>query len=125
MEKKYYVCKHCGNIVEKVKDSGVSVVCCGEKMSELVPGTVEASREKHIPDFKINGNVVEVNVGSIDHPMVPEHYIEWVSIVTKEGEQRKQLLPGQAPNVKFVLSDNDELKAVYAYCNLHGLWMAK
>ena len=125
MEKKYYVCKHCGNIIEKVKDSGVSVVCCGEKMSELVPGTVEASREKHIPDFKINGNVVEVNVGSIDHPMVPEHYIEWVSIVTKEGEQRKQLLPGQAPNVKFVLSDNDELKAVYAYCNLHGLWMAK
>ena len=125
MEKKYYVCKHCGNIVEKVKDSGVSVVCCGEKMSELVPGTVEASREKHIPDFKVNGNVVEVNVGSIDHPMVPEHYIEWVSIVTKEGEQRKQLLPGQAPNVKFVLSDNDELKAVYAYCNLHGLWMAK
>ena len=125
MEKKYYVCKHCGNIVEKVKDSGVSVVCCGEKMSELVPGTVEVSREKHIPDFKINGNVVEVNVGSIDHPMVPEHYIEWVSIVTKEGEQRKQLLPGQAPSVKFVLSDNDELKAVYAYCNLHGLWMAK
>ena len=125
MEKKYYVCKHCGNIVEKVKDSGVSVVCCGEKMSELVPGTVEASREKHIPDFKVNGNVVEVNVGSIDHPMVPEHYIEWVSIVTKEGEQRKQLLPGQLPNVKFVLSDNDELKAVYAYCNLHGLWMAK
>ena len=125
MEKKYYVCKHCGNIVEKVKDSGVSVVCCGEKMSELVPGTVEASREKHIPDFKVNGNVVEVNVGSIDHPMVPEHYIEWVSIVTKEGEQRKQLLPGQSPNVKFVLSENDELKAVYAYCNLHGLWMAK
>ena len=67
MEKKYYVCKHCGNIVEKVKDSGVSVVCCGEKMSELVPGTVEASREKHIPDFKVNGHVVEVNVGSIDH----------------------------------------------------------
>ena len=125
MEKKYYVCKHCGNIVEKVKDSGVSVVCCGEKMSELVPGTVEASREKHIPDFKVNGNVVEVNVGSIDHPMVPEHYIEWVSIVTKEGEQRKQLLPGNAPNVKFVLSENDELIAVYAYCNLHGLWMAK
>lgn len=125
MEKKYYVCKHCGNIIEKVKDSGVSVVCCGEKMSELVPGTVEASREKHIPEFKVSGNVVEVNVGSIDHPMIPEHYIEWVSIITKEGEQRKQLLPGNAPNVKFVLSDGDELVQVFAYCNLHGLWMAK
>ncbi len=125
MEQKYFICEHCGNIIEMVKDQGVKVMCCGQKMTELVPGTVEASREKHIPDFKVEDNQVLVNVGSIDHPMIPEHYIEWVSIVTKEGIQRKHLLPGNAPNVKFTLNNDDELIAVYAYCNLHGLWVAK
>ena len=71
----------------------------------------------------INDNKVLVNVGSIDHPMVPEHYIEWVSIQTKFGNQRKQLLPNQEPKVCFSLCEGDEVEAVYAYCNLHGLWV--
>lgn len=122
MNQKYLRCQHCGNIVSVVKESGVSIICCGEKMKEIIPGTVEASREKHIPEYKLEGNKVIVNVGSIDHPMIPEHFIEWVSIQTKQGSQMKELTPGQKPEVCFTLCENDEVIAVYAYCNLHGLW---
>ena len=125
MNQKFLICKHCGTIVAAVKESGVPVVCCGEKMSLIVPGEVEASREKHIPEFKVEGNKVYVTVGSVEHPMAPEHYIEWVSIQTKQGNQRKQLQPGQEPKVCFSLCEGDEVEAVYAYCNLHGLWVAK
>ena len=81
--------------------------------------------EKHIPEYKVEGNKVVVNVGSIDHPMVPEHFIEWVSIQTKQGNQRKQLVPGQKPEVCFSICEGDEVEAVYAYCNLHSLWKAE
>ena len=100
-------------------------MCCGQKMKQIEPGVVEASREKHIPVFEVKGNVVEVNVGSIDHPMIPEHYIEWVSLQTKAGTQLKRLEPNQAPKVCFALCDGDEVEAVYAYCNLHGLWVKR
>lgn len=123
MEQKFLKCKHCGNIVAVVKDAGVPIMCCGQKMNQIIPGTVEASKEKHIPVYEIQGNKVIVNIGSIDHPMLPEHYIEWVSIQTKLGNQRKQLLPNQEPKVCFLICDGDEVEAVYAYCNLHGLWM--
>lgn len=123
MEQKFLICEHCGNIVSVVNESGVPMMCCGQKMKQIEPGVVEASREKHIPVFEVKGNVVEVNVGSIDHPMIPEHYIEWVSLQTKAGTQLKRLEPNQAPKVCFALCDGDEVEAVYAYCNLHGLWM--
>ena len=125
MNQKFLICKHCGNIVAAVKESGVPIVCCGEKMSEIIPGEVEASREKHIPEFKVEGNKVYVTVGSVEHPMIPEHYIEWVCIQTKQGSQMKQLQPGQAPKVCFSICECDEVEAVYAYCNLHSLWVAK
>ena len=125
MDQKFLICEHCGNIVAAVKESGVPVMCCGQKMKEIIPGTVEASREKHIPEFVVEGNKVLVTVGSVEHPMVPEHYIEWVSIQTKQGNQRKQLKPGDAPKVCFSLCEGDSFEAVYAYCNLHGLWVAK
>jgi len=118
---KFYICAHCGNLVEMVHDAGVKPFCCGQKMNELVPNTVEASGEKHIPAVKVEGNIVEVNVGSVDHPMVDVHWIEWVQLVTDQGSQRKYLNPGEAPNVKFLLGDEKAI-AVYAYCNLHGLW---
>ena len=121
---KFYVCPHCGNIVEMVHDAGVNPVCCGQKMKELIPGSVDASGEKHVPAVKVDGNVVEVNVGSVDHPMVDVHWIEWVELVSDKGIQRKYLNPGEAPNVKFILGDEKPL-AVYAYCNLHGLWKAE
>ena len=125
MEQKFYICEHCGKIVALVKESGVPVMCCGSKMKEIIPGTVEASKEKHIPVYEVEGNVVKVTVGSVLHPMAVEHYIEWVSIQTKQGNQRKALKPGEDPAVCFALCEGDELEAVYAYCNLHGLWKAE
>lgn len=107
-----------------VKDSGVPVMCCGQKMKEIIPGTTDAAVEKHLPVYRVEGGLVKVQVGSVEHPMLPEHYIEWVSLQTRQGNQRKALRPGQGPEVCFALCEGDEVQAVYAYCNLHGLWRA-
>lgn len=122
MEQRFFICEHCGNIIAVVKDAGVPVVCCGQKMTEIVPGTTDAAVEKHLPVIKQEGNIITVEVGSIEHPMLEEHYIEWISIQTKQGNQRKILAPGQKPVAEFAVTDGDELEAAYAYCNLHGLW---
>lgn len=124
MKQKFFICEHCGNIVAMVKDTGVPVMCCGQKMTEIIPGTTDAAVEKHIPVYQVEDGLVKVRVGSVDHPMQPEHYIEWVSLQTKQGNQRKALHPGQAPAVCFALAEGDEVEAVYAYCNLHSLWKA-
>ena len=124
MEQKFYICEHCKKIVAVVKESGVPVMCCGQKMNELIPGTTDASVEKHVPVYTVENNIVKVDVGSVEHPMVPEHYIEWVSLQTKYGNQRKALKPGDKPTVCFALCEGDEVEAVYAYCNLHSLWKA-
>ena len=122
MSVKFYRCRHCGNVIQKVVDSKVPVVCCGEKMEELVPGTVDASLEKHVPFVtRIDENTLRIQVGSVEHPMLPEHHIEWILLETKKGFQIKYLEPGDAPEAKFILSD-DEAVAAYEYCNLHGLW---
>ena len=89
MEMKFYRCSHCGQIIAIVKETGVPVICCGEPMTEVIPGTTDASLEKHVPVFTVEKNKVHVSVGSVEHPMVPEHYIEWVAIQTKLGNQRK------------------------------------
>ncbi|MBO5226510.1 MAG: desulfoferrodoxin [Ruminococcus sp.] len=122
MEQKFYICEHCGKIVALVKESGVPVMCCGQKMKEIIPGTTDASVEKHVPVYRIENNIVKVKVGEAEHPMLPEHYIEWISIQTKEGNQRKALKPGIPPEICFALCDGDEVEAVYAYCNIHSLW---
>lgn len=122
MDQKFFQCEVCGKMVAVVKDTRVPLMCCGRKMNELIPGTVEASAEKHIPVWSVEGNVVTVTVGSVIHPMVEEHYIEWISLQTKQGNQRKVLAPGQAPTACFALCEGDEVVAAYAYCNLHGLW---
>ena len=124
MEQKFYICAHCGNIITKIKDAKVPVVCCGEKMKEIVPGEVDASREKHVPAYTVDGGKVCVTVGAVEHPMISEHYIEWVLLQTKEGIQYKYLKPGDAPKACFMISDGDEVEAVFAYCNLHSLWKA-
>ncbi len=124
MEQKFYICEHCGNIIAMVKNKGVPVMCCGQKMKEIVPNTTDAAQEKHVPVFKIEGNKVLVDVGSVAHPMIDAHYIEWVSIQTNFGNQRKALNPNDAPHVEFALLDGEKIEAVYAYCNLHGLWKA-
>ena len=121
MQTRFYICRHCGNVIEKVHDAGVPVVCCGEKMEALVPNTVEASEEKHLPVVTVQDGEVHVNVGSADHPMVDGHYIQWIVLETENGSQRRVLKPGDPPGVTFALG-NEKAVAVYAYCNLHGLW---
>ena len=119
---KFYICEHCGNFIAMVRDKGVPVMCCGQKMTEIIPGTTEASVEKHIPVYEVKDNKVVVTVGSAIHPMIEEHYIQWISLQTKKGNQRKELKPGQEPKACFALCEGDEVVAVYAYCNLHSLW---
>jgi superoxide reductase len=121
-EKKFFVCKHCGNLVGMIRNAGVPIVCCGEPMNELVANTVEASVEKHIPVVKIDGNKVNAKVGSVEHPMVEEHYIEWLYLQTDKGGHRKNLAPGETPEVSFAITEDEKPVAVFAYCNLHGLW---
>ena len=121
-EVEFYRCNHCGNIVEKIIDSKVPVVCCGEKMTELVPNTSDGAGEKHVPVVEINGNKVVVKVGEVDHPMIPAHYIQWVYVVTTEKVMRKDLTSDNAPRAEFVLDENEKVVEVYEYCNLHGLW---
>lgn len=119
---KFYICNHCGNIISYVKDAGVPVMCCGEKMQELIPNTTDAATEKHVPVVAIEGQKVTVTIGDVEHPMLPEHYIQWIALQTKQGIQRKELKPGEKPQVSFMICEDDQVVAAYEYCNLHGLW---
>ena len=123
-ELNFYICEHCGNIVVKVDDKKVPLVCCGQKMTRLEPGVVEASHEKHIPVVTVEGDAVRVDVGSVAHPMSEEHSIEWVWLHTDRGGQVKYLQPGEAPQAVFALAGEKPI-AVYAYCNLHGHWKSE
>lgn len=120
---KFFKCKYCGNVIEKLHVGRGEIDCCGADMQELVPNTVDAGREKHIPVVEINDGIVKVRVGSIEHPMAPDHWIEWIYLETDHGSQIKHLDPGAAPEVEFAFGKEVPL-AVYAYCNLHGLWKA-
>ncbi len=122
MEQRFFKCPICGQIIAKVKQTAVPVMCCGKAMEEILPNTVDASAEKHTPAYSVENNIVTVNVGDVAHPMIAEHYIEWVSIQTKTGNQRKCLSPESSPIVTFAITPGDEVVCVYAYCNLHGLW---
>ncbi len=121
---RFFKCEKCGKIIAIVKSSACDTMCCGEAMKEIVPNTVDAAQEKHVPVYKVSDNIVEVNVGSVAHPMTEEHLIEWVSIETEQGNQRKEIKADQEPKVCFAMCPGDKVKAVYAYCNLHGLWKA-
>ena len=122
---KYYICEHCGNIIEYVKQTAVPVMCCGQKMSELVPGTSDGAHEKHVPVVTVNGDTVVVEVGSVEHPMVEAHYIQWIAIETTKGSQRVKLEYTDKPRAEFKLADGESFVAAYEYCNLHGLWKAE
>lgn len=124
MEMKFYRCSHCGQIVAIVKETGVPIICCGEPMQEMIPGTSDGAAEKHVPVYEVKDKKVYVSIGSIAHPMLPEHHIEWIAIQTKLGNQRKTLTAKDEPRACFSLCEGDEVLAVYEYCNLHGLWKA-
>lgn len=122
MELKFYICEHCGNIVTYLRNSGVPVMCCGQKMTELVPGISDGAVEKHVPVVSAEGRTITVKVGEVEHPMMEKHYIQWIALETKEGTQIKYLKPDMKPEATFVLSAGDEVIAAYEYCNIHGLW---
>lgn len=122
---KFYKCSLCGRIVEAVKDTASQLVCCGEEMDELIPGTSDGAQEKHVPVVTVSGTSVTVKVGEVAHPMLDAHYIEWIAIQTEEGIQRKALKPGDEPVAVFALTDTDQFVSAFAYCNLHGLWSSK
>lgn len=121
IDSKFYICRHCGNVIGLISNSGVPIVCCGEEMQCLVPNTTEAGQEKHLPVVNITGNKVNVAVGAVPHPMIVEHSIQWIYLETDQGGSRKCLNPNESPDVNFALCGEKPV-AVYSYCNIHGLW---
>jgi len=123
-EPKFYVCKKCGNMVSMLHESGVKMVCCGEEMTELVPNTTDAAVEKHVPIITVKDDIVTVTVGSVPHPMTPEHKIMWIYLQTEKGEQLNCVDTQDKAETTYRLTDGDKIIAAFAYCNLHGLWKA-
>ncbi len=120
-KQEFFICTHCKNLIGMIDNKGVPLICCGEPMKHLVPNTTDAAQEKHVPKVEVAGDSVTVTVGSTLHPMEDAHYIEFIYVETENGGQRKKLSPTTPPSAVFKLVD-DKAIAVYAYCNLHGLW---
>ncbi|MCI8469550.1 MAG: desulfoferrodoxin [Eggerthellaceae bacterium] len=125
MDIKFYKCEHCGNIAIKVVDHNVPLFCCGEKMVELVADSTDAATEKHVPAVTREEGHLHVNIGSVDHPMLPEHWIQFICLVTDKGYEIHPLTPENAPATDFYVADGVTPFKVYEYCNLHGLWVTE
>ena len=119
---RFFKCLICGKIIAVVNERAIPTFCCGKEMVELVPNTEDGAYEKHIPVIEVNGNIVRVTVGEVEHPMVEAHYIEWIMLQTNKGNQRKVLKPGDKPIAEFALLPGEEVVAALEYCNLHGLY---
>lgn len=125
MDVKFFKCMHCGNVVVKVFDQGVPVVCCGENMVELHANDTDGAREKHVPQVTVDGATVTVKVGEVAHPMTEPHFITMIVLVTEKGYQIVPLTPSDAPEATFAVAEGDKPVRAYEYCNLHGLWVAE
>ncbi|MDL2327863.1 desulfoferrodoxin [Ruminococcaceae bacterium OttesenSCG-928-A11] len=117
-------CAHCGNQVFVLNDGGVPMVCCGEEMQALVAGSTDAAQEKHVPAIRVEGSTLQVTVGEVAHPMLAEHFIQWIAVEQGDKVQFARLKPEQAPEATFTIEPGKAF-AVYEYCNLHGLWKAE
>lgn len=122
MKQKFYVCRHCGNLVAMLRDVGVPLYCCGEKMTPLTEDSASGAGEKHAPVCRREGDIVHVSVGAVEHPMTEEHFIEWVCLESEHSIQYAHLHPGDKPRAKFALCPGDEVRSVWAFCNQHELW---
>lgn len=122
---KFLYCEHCGNLVEMAVDKGVPILCCGQKMTELIPNTTDAAGEKHVPVVKVEGKQVTVDIGEVTHPMMKEHSILFICLETDQGWQHKALHPEEKPEAVFALSEGEKPLAAYEFCNLHGLWKSE
>lgn len=123
--RKFILCKTCGNLFEVIKDSGVTPICCGTDMTELVANTTDAASEKHVPVIEVEGSIVTVKVGEVPHPMTEEHYIPWIYLKTNKRVSRVDLKPNDEPIATFQLENDEIVLEAYAYCNLHSLWVKK
>lgn len=123
MKRKFLLCRHCGNLIEMINDSGITPICCGEEMQVLTANSKEAATEKHIPVIEVTAQQVKVTIGEVLHPMEEAHYIEWIYLETTRGIKRVNLKPGEEPIANFSLLKDEEVLSAYAYCNLHGLWI--
>ena len=121
-ELKFFRCAKCKNIVEVINGGDAVITCCGEAAKAINPNTVDAAVEKHLPVVSVDGNTVTVSVGSVTHPMLPEHFIGWIYLLTNKTLYRTELDITGAPEAKFVLADGEKPVAAYEYCNLHGIW---
>ncbi len=123
--KEIYKCEICGNIVELLHEGVGTLVCCGQPMKLLEEKNKDLGNEKHVPVIQKNEEGVDIKIGSIPHPMTPEHYIEWIEVSTEKGESKKFLNPtdDKTAETKFPVK-NKKVKS-RAYCNVHGLWKSK
>ncbi|WP_300282578.1 desulfoferrodoxin family protein [Peptacetobacter sp.] len=119
---KFYLCEKCKKIVEVVHETPVPLMCCGQKMTELVANTEDAATEKHVPVVSVEGNKVKIEVGSVEHPMMEKHYIMFIVLETNKGIHKKYLNPGEKPVAEFALLEDEKPVIAHEYCNLHGLW---
>ena len=117
----FYRCERCGNMVALIKKGGGTLSCCDQAMTELVANTSDGAKEKHVPVVERANGKLRVSVGSVLHPMLPEHHIEWIALESGDRLEIKYLHPGMQPIAEF---DDAESGTVYEYCNLHGLWKA-
>ena len=117
----FKICRCCGNLVEVFRDSSAAMTCCGKEMETLVPNTTDAAGEKHVPAVSVADGKVVARVGTVTHPMLPEHFIQFIALETENGVMRKNLKPSEAPEAEFQLNGEKPV-AVYEFCNLHGLW---
>ncbi len=123
VQRRFCRCRHCGNFISFITDAGPNVVCCGEEMEALTPNTSDGAKEKHIPAAVREDNKLTVTIGSVPHPMTPEHHIEWILVAEARKTQRAMLEPTGAPSAEFIVGDGPV--TVYEYCNLHGLWVTE
>ena len=122
MKLQFFKCEHCGNVAVKLFDEGPALFCCGQQMTELVPDSVDASVEKHVPVVEITDDI-KVKIGAEEHPMIDTHWITMIVLETNRGFQYVNLEPGDKPEAQFTLAPGENPVAVYDYCNIHGLWV--
>lgn len=122
-ERKFFKCSACGSIIGLIEDGGGALVCCGQEMDQLVPNSVDAAKEKHVPVAKRQNGTLVVEVGSAPHPMLAEHHIAWIAVAQGSSTHRVTLDKTGQPTASFCVGEDPLV--VYAYCNLHGLWVAE
>lgn len=120
---RFYRCSVCGKVMVMVEPTQAPTICCGREMQEIVPQAEEGPFEKHVPVIEEKNGWIRVTVGSVEHPMDPAHYIEWIAVQTTNGFSIRYLEPGEKPEAEFSIGKARVL-GVWEYCSIHGLWQA-